>query len=80
MASKKETLDSETQDIKEVTTLFIGTLLALQTGAIVITTRLNGKESLEIGVQSNLGGQALTLKLLKECVSKLEEDLSSPSQ
>lgn len=71
------------EEMKEVHALcevFLEAMLSSRIGAIIITTGLNSDNGLNVGVQSNLGGASLTLKLLKECVSKLENDLSSPAQ
>ena len=71
------------EEMKEVHALcevFLDAMLSSRIGAIIITTGLNSDNGLNVGVQSNLGGASLTLKLLKECVSKLENDLSAPAQ
>lgn len=70
----------EMKDIHKLSEIFLEAMLASRIGAIIITTGLNSDNGLNVGVQSNLGGASLTLKLLKECVSKLEEDLSRPAQ
>ncbi len=70
----------EMKDIHKLSEIFLEAMLASRIGSIVITTGLNSDNGLNVGVQSNLGGASLTLKLLKECVSKLEEDLSRPAQ
>jgi len=70
----------EMKDVHELSKVFLEAMFASKVGAIVITTNLNSDNGLSVGVQSNLGGASLTLKLLKECVRKLEEDLSAPAQ
>lgn len=68
------------KEVHALCEVFLDAMLSSRIGAIIITTGLNSDNGLNVGVQSNLGGASLTLKLLKECVSKLENDLSAPSQ
>lgn len=68
------------KDVHAICEVFLDAMFSSKVGSIIITTNLNSDDSLSVGVQSNLGGASLTLKLLKECVKKLETDLSAPAQ